>query len=326
MSSTSAPDLNDFIASDGHSYMAWARVFSVLSFTAIVSMILYHIVSMIKRVGTHEFNRITSLMTYTIVGVSFIITMIITLYAFQVLPGKIGIPCLLWVQIIGFLIALNQFTLLLSYFYRVQIIFIDTTFAVSKCCLRSSCISSVVWFIIYLVYVFVETEHRMSRDGEWLFHEEYGYCYRKGEEHPTELMIVSLVGLYQMIISIVLLIIFLKPLCQLSKIEDLKPLIFKICLLNGVMILTTFITYTTYFATGGGIFIGIDAAINAICVLLMRTVNERLYTFLCCIGCCFKSNDDVNKLSQVHVDSRSTNKEQNSTNTTVTTPTATQSI
>eukprot|EP01084_Bolivina_argentea_P279050 477013_1 len=324
MSTTSPPGLNDFIAS--HSYITSAKVICALSITAIVAMILYHIVSMIRRDNNHEFNRITNFLTYTIVGLSLVITVIMTLGAFAVVPGQIDFPCILWIKILGFFIALNQFTLLLSYFYRVQIIFIDTTFAVSKCCLRSSYISSVIWFIIYLIYVFVETEYRMSGDGEWLYHEEYGYCYRKGEEHPTELMIVSLVGLYQMIISIVLLIIFLKPLCQLSKIEDLKPLIFKICLLNGVMILTTFITYTTYFATGGGIFIGIDAAINAICVLLMRTVNERLYTFLCCIGCCFKSNDDVNKLSQVHVDSRSTNKEQNSTNTTVTTPTATQSI
>eukprot|EP01083_Nonionella_stella_P248435 860111_1 len=324
MSTTSAPGLNSFIAS--HSYITWARVFSVLSITAIVSMILYHIVSTIKRADNSGSNKITNLLAYTIVGVSFVLAVQMALATFSVLPGQIDIPCILWIQILGFFISLNQFTLLLSYFYRVQMIFTDTTFAVGKCCMQSLYISSVIWFIIYLIYVFVETEYRVSGDGQWLYHEEYGYCYRKGEEHPTELMIVSLVGLYQMIISIVLLIIFLKPLCQLSKIEDLKPLIFKICLLNGIMILTTFITYTTYFATGGGIFIGIDAAINAICVLLMRTVNERLYTFLCCIGCCFKSNDDVNKLSQVHVDSRSTNKEQNSTNTTVTTPTATQSI
>eukprot|EP01083_Nonionella_stella_P248437 860117_1 len=319
MSTTSPPGLNDFIAS--HSYITSAKVICALSITAIVAMILYHIVSMIRRDNNHEFNRITNFLTYTIVGLSLVITVIMTLGAFAVVPGQIDFPCILWIKILGFFIALNQFTLLLSYFYRVQMIFTDTTFAVGKCCMQSLYISSVIWFIIYVWYSLAETEHRV-----WRYHEEYGFCYRKGEEHPTEQMIGVLVMLYLVIISIVLLVMFLKPLCQLSNVRDgMKPVIFKICLLNGIMILTTFITWMTYFTTGGDWFVVIDTAINAICVLLMRTVNERLYKFLCCIGSCFKSND-VKNLAQSQMDSRSTDKEQNSTNITVTTATATQSI
>eukprot|EP01084_Bolivina_argentea_P168275 291867_1 len=211
--------------------------------------------------------------------------------------GYVKMNCNIVYGILTVLYVLNKTILYYSYFLRLDITYNDSTFEVNKRLLLTLSILTVVYFFIWVMYWFYGPK------DTFYYNQTYNYCYR---ETATTSNIFGTIGIilvifYELFVSILSLILFIKPLCYLHHIKAdpiLHETIIKVGLLNIIIIISTVAMYLVYSFTLGAIFLVIDNVINSICLVLMINIHKQLYRTMCylCLRwtCCQYIEDNIN--------------------------------
>lgn len=212
--------------------------------------------------------------------------------------GLLHVSCKSVYGVLSILYALNKTIIYYSYFLRLDTTYYQSTFQVNQCLLLTLEILTFIYFIIYLLYWMIY----VPDNDIYFYNAEYNYCYRKTAttDHETGVITVILIVLYELFVSILSLVLFIKPLCYLRKIQKdmvLHEAIVKVGLLNSIIIISSILMFLVYSFTLGAVFLVIDNMINSVCLILMTKMHKGLYLRLChfCIRCSCCKYDDEDK-------------------------------
>ena len=166
--------------------------------------------------------------------------------------------------------------------HRLQIAFFGSQFEYKRRVILALYGFITTMLCISIVGSFTETY------GEWMYNEEEAINWCQG--------IVPVWGaistvLTDSLLSIALMIMFLRPLILLIKYESannrkLKRLVIKYALLSVIALISTFINMVMV-CTNAGSFGAIDTIVNSICIMLMNQIHAHIYNVVCepCTRC-----------------------------------------
>ena len=197
--------------------------------------------------------------------------------------------------------ATNKTCIYYSYFLRLDVSFGGSSFEVNRCLLKLLYIATTIYFLVYITILPFDDKS----DYEWNY--KYNICRENDANFDSMFgLILTLAAvLYECIISITTLILFLKPLCYLSHVqndENVHHLTIKVALLNGIIIISCITSLVWYSFISSTIIFMIDNVLNSLCLILMVNIHDKLYIKLCylCISCKWcKFNDNVKNMSEL---------------------------
>ena len=172
---------------------------------------------------------------------------------------------------------------------RIQLAFAFTAYAYNKYIISLLYLFILSYFIISVVLQIINLK------SDWMYSPDT-WCktYFPG-------WLVAMILSCDIIISVLTLIMFIRPLRILLKQIDgivkdnaFHILISKYLILSTVAILSTLIGFIGTAAFGWTILLGVDDMINVSCIVLITTIHDRDYRWLCkcwfqqgcCCGCC----------------------------------------
>lgn len=276
-----------FVQSDG--YVVSAKIISILSVIMISFIIIHHAIKSSKAQPDDTINVRVRIIAFCILCSALImctyyvlaIWLIITPFEDSIITES----CYSFFLMGSILFAFNKTCIHFSYFLRLQISYKDSVFQVNKYFLGLLYILSALYFIS-LVFLY-----SIGNPDHYYWNARYKYCYYEGNytDDTYHLIIAGMAFLYELIISTVSLILFLRPMFRLKIYtnSDAKLITFKVGLLNSIMIVSSLVALIVFSYTIAGIFVLMDNVINSICVILMFRMHEKLFTKLCCIKFCF---------------------------------------
>ena len=236
------------------------------------------------------------IITYCILIFSITMNIISVFHSFLIITpfGPVKISC--FASSIWFLsnYAFNKISIQISYFLRLQIAFKDTIFEVNKYLIIALYIASIIYFFVIIIAISI------SDPNDTYWDEQYSYCNSKSNSTNSLFYTIAaiLVLILELFTSIAPLILFLKPICKLQKMSNVNSMdfIFKIALLNLIMIISSIVFQVVFTVTVASIFLLMDNVINSLCTVLMIDVHEGLYKKLCCTQFCVKHKDDMKNM------------------------------
>ena len=279
---------------------------------SVIGIIFYHLIIQY----THNHQPITKANQKTIKGkilnhilhcciISAALYNIVTLcgyFGINTSFGTIHASCYTLRTLYTIFYVTNKTCIYYSYFLRLDVSFGGSSFEVNRCLLIILYIATTIYFLVYIITVIPFDD---KTDYEWNY--EYNICREKDANFDSVIgLILTLAGiLYECIISITTLILFLKPLCYLSHVQNDKNvhhLIIKVAILNGIIIISCITSLVWYSFISSTIIFMIDNVLNSLCLILMVNIHDKLYIKLCylCISCKWcKFNDNVKNMSEL---------------------------
>ena len=197
--------------------------------------------------------------------------------------------CFILAQISALLWFSNKICLFYGYFLRLDYIYKGTEYQINKWILYIFYILFIGYFIVWLYLIFGYVS-----PSNYEFNEKYGFCQVVASIQSSFMISLS-VGIisFELITSIIALILYLRPLCHLKRMEndrDLHDTIIKIGILNSIIIISCILSIAIWSVTTAGVFLFIDNVINSLCLILMTNYHQKTYQRVCficiCYGCC----------------------------------------
>ena len=179
--------------------------------------------------------------------------------------------------------AVNKTLVYYSYLLRLDLSFEGSALQVKKHVLRRLYLATTIYFLIYIIAICFTDK----TEFEW--NDKYHICINTDPHIATwqgRITAISII-LYECVISIRTLILFIKPLCNLATNDNdpyFHELIVKVGLLNSIIIISSVIGVIYYSITSSRLFLFIDNVINSLCLILMVNSHKKLYRRLC--HCC----------------------------------------
>ena len=278
-------------------YLITANIISVVSTILIITIIIHHVIQMRNSSDDHVINIYVRVITYMILSTALIFCLYYTVGKLPLLkPGS----CYAVMVAFTVLYFLNKTCVHFSYFIRLKIAYKNSVFQVHSYFLAVCWIWSTVYFILFLIVKI------MGNSESYRWNPDLQLCDFIGTHR---LIMILILTSYDFIISIISLVLFLRPMFRLKmyETEDEKMAIFKIGLLNSILIVSSIASYTTYVFTDTGIIIVCDNVINSFCVVLMFKIHDTMFKRICCCHleeiCCYLENKRIASIdsSQSHV-------------------------
>ena len=272
-------------------YVLSAQIISTTCALASIALLLFHVVRKHKYDHVHNDKsnvafskgKLLAFEINIILVLSLISNALLCLMYMQLITpsGPLSMQCFTFYILYVLLWALNKTFIYYSYFLRLDLSFADSAFAVNRHLLRTLYAGNTLYFIVYVIVLAFVEEPR-----HYFWNARYQYCERTPNIHSGTLLVVlsALIIVYDSCMSVVTLLLFLKPLWHLKKIqndEKLHHLIVKVSLLNSLLIMSSLLAFMLYAVTVAGVFILLDNVVNAVSFVLMAKVHHKLYLSLC---------------------------------------------
>ena len=293
---------------DTYEYDIFSTVMVIICAVLASIILFYHTIIDCRAKKQEQTNTKAKILNYVlrfcIIGATLSnITSCFFHFGIETTNGTIHVSCYPLFIVNTLIYGMNKANIYFSYFLRLDVSFEGSSFQVNKCLLRVLYIITGLYFMGYIFNIpFTD-----KRDFTWNY--EYNVCERRSSNFQSLTGLILAMGIiaYECIISITTLILFLKPLFYLNRVQndrDLHNLIIKVALLNGIIIISSITGLIWFSITGSGITINMDNVINSLCIILMVNVHERLYRKLChfCISCrWFKFNDTIQTMNEINI-------------------------
>eukprot|EP01084_Bolivina_argentea_P261979 442919_1 len=273
---------------ESSSFLWSTRIIDIIS-TAIIGLILfihlYTITSYQFKQASRSMTQISEAiqswtlalnsLTILFIMTQFILLLILTLNIWEVIP--ITFDCDIIVLVIVILYHLSK-----VFFYCILITRLQVAFYLSS--LKYSNISIILLYIFVILYtIFVCFGTPFIIFGVWL-HSPINWCHI--HTHDTIYSSIS-IGIWiflDVIISIILCYLFIRPIKKVLKLSDQKQtrftsLYIKYALLTYISIILNLISLLLYLFDHLTILIEITAAINCICIILMHTSYQYIFKY-----------------------------------------------
>ena len=277
--------MSSFIES--HSYVVTKKIISIFSIISIIIIILHHLIKIYLNPGAYKVHLYVKIIAYTILSSALVMgcysAMVIFLITTPMNDSIITQSCYsqLFTTIIFY--GINKSAMQYSYFLRLQISYKDSIFEINKFCIYTLYICTTIYFILIVIV------YAQSNDDAFYYNSTYHICNNNLDSNSSAGIIIGgIVIFYEFIVSIMALALFLRPMFKLKIYDNMddKILIFKVGLLNSIMIVSSLITAICFMLSRGIIFSLIDNVINSFCIILMFGIHDKLFRALCCIGLC----------------------------------------
>ena len=274
---------------NNHSYQIGSKVISIISTISIFIIIIHHGIQMYKSKKNIPINLYIKIITYTILVTALILSFYYDLYIFGLMGPTdvclIEIPCWRMSNIFNVIYWINKTCLHYSYFTRLKVAYQGSMFEINRHFLLICYILSTLYFISYVVL----QSYQPRNNYAW--NEKYQSCEFSTTSYrykSARTIFIAIFVSYDLIISVVGLVLFLRPMFRLKMYQDQSDqvLIFKIGLLNGIMIASSIGSYIAFLVTRITILLISDNVINSLCVILMHRVHDRMFKQICCIKRC----------------------------------------
>ena len=299
---------------DADGFFIYAKIVVSFCTIAIIFMAIYHTIITCraskqkqkqttanpKKMSTTKTKILNILLQcYLATGAIGSIVGVMGYFGIETSSGTIHVNCYLSF-VVGFVLyGISKTIVYYSYFLRLDVSFGGSGFEVNQILLKILYILST----LYLMAYFIAVPFDDKRDYSW--NNKYNVCDYSDYNFNSLLGIVltSTIIIYEGIVSILTLILFLRPLCYLMKVQhdkDLHDLTVKVGLLNSIVIISSIFGLVWYSFTAQLTTLYIDNVVNSLCLILMVNVHDKLYRKLChlCISCkCCKFNDTVANMS-----------------------------
>ena len=195
--------------------------------------------------------------------------------------------CYILFQISAVIWVSNKTCLFYGYFLRLDYIYKGTEHEIPKWILIIFYILFIGNFIVWLCII-----HLLCVPTDFQFNEKYGFCEQIPYiQSPVNTVLSGVVIMFELIVSVIALILYLRPLCHLKRMEndrDLHDKIINIGLLNSIIILSSNFCIIIWVTTTSALFFFIDNVINSLCLILMTNIHKRLYERICCLCLCYR--------------------------------------
>ena len=277
-------------------YVVSKKIISVFSIISILILIIYHFIKIYLSPGLYKVNLFVKIIAYTILSTALIIGIYSALVIFLVTTplndSIITQSCYSQLFTAAVFYGINKTAIQYSYFLRLQISYKNSVFQINKCCLSTMYILSALYFVLIIM------AYALSNDATFYYNSKYHICSNRTVDAASAGVIIGgTVIFYEFVVSIVALILFLRPMFRLGiyKNEEDKILIFKIGLLNSIMIVSSLISAICFMASRGVVFSLMDNVINSVCIVLMFRIHDGLFRKLCCATRCCNLESVVNE-------------------------------
>ena len=226
-------------------------------------------------------TKLLDFVLYTYI-ISALIVNVIAL--FQHLPANIynspySCYILSWISVLS--LGTGKASVQFSYFLRLDASYKDTTFQLNPLFLKSVYVALTVYLFQWVVFMAFN-----DKDAD-VWNYEYNFCQNVGSDIIIGVLYPAILILFELIMSILALVLFMKPLCRLKQIENdryLHNLMVKVGLLNGIMIISSILAIFLSVFAQSIITFTVDNVINSFCLILMGRIHEPLYEKVC--DCC----------------------------------------
>ena len=280
-----------------HEYATSIRVTVILCSVASFALLCYHSIELWKTMQRRKKEPIAPFSS-KLLGISLYVCLISALFfnivtSFQMFPTpnpSTNPPCFILYCIGLILYGVNKTSVYYSYLLRLDLSYKDTSFELNKCFLRVLYVLAMLYFCAHPASIIIHTKDLHGIRFVW--NNEYGFC-ELSHSHITSMTatIISIGNMsIEIIISIVALVLFIKPLCHLKQIQNdpaLHNLIIKVALLNSIMVISSLFAVLVFITTTASILLFYDNVINCLCLVLMRKIHQDLFVKMCgvCVSC-----------------------------------------
>ena len=255
-----------------------------MSAVLISLIIAHHFIQIRNSTKEDTINVYVIIVTYVILGTALIWMYYHILNIFGVITPVNDSPIKQTCNSMQFIFTgvywLNKTSMHFSYLIRLTIAYKDSIFEINRYFLAICYVLSTLYFIS------VMTIEGICFQGHYIWNPANYSC----DSTRGYLLVDILVpALYDFFISFVCLFLFLRPIFRLKMYATVteKLFIFKIGLLNSIIIISSIASFILYMITAMRIYAICDYVIISSCVLLMFKVHHKMFQWLCCINKCW---------------------------------------
>ena len=280
-----------------HGYNICEKTIGIICTAACVIIFIYHNIIKYKRgkstnndlnlkETTKKAKILNILLECCIISAMILnIVMCIGHFSVKTSKGTIHASCYMILMMSVTLYAINKCSISYSYFLRLDVAFGNSALAVNKYLLYALYTLTTLYFLSYIAALPTHDKTIYS----WNY--KYNICESEASNFDENQIVGWIMGsiiiLFEFGVSILTLILFIRPLFQLNKFQndqELNNLIIRVGLLNSIMIISSVISVTLYSFTSSTVLLFIDNFVNSLCLILMLNIHERLFRKIC--GCC----------------------------------------
>ena len=234
-----------------YEFAIFAKVTTILCAVSSVSIVLYHLITECKASKDSQKTKLKSKILNFLLKFCIIVAALFNVngcfqhFGINTSNGIIHGSCYMLYTVQLIIYGMIKTGIYFSYFLRLDVSFGGSAFVVNKCLLRILYILTSLYFLGYILGVPFDDK----RDYEWNY--KYNICQSRDSNFQSleGLVLTIAVIMYEVIISTTTLILFLKPLFYLNRLQNdknLHNLIIKVALLNSIMIISSILLLVLY--------------------------------------------------------------------------------
>lgn len=276
------------------------KIIATITFTCTVALVIYHSVKHCqqKYIEQTKLNKAANFLFYLIFVCSVAFNLGFVLHAYHIIEpsGMISISCATYAVSSNAIFRLLKLFVFYSFILRLQMSYNDSAFRIRKWII-------IVFYALSSIYIamLICIPWLFASDSYWRWNENERSCeyiarYISTSQEVRRVVAIYIVMTFEFSISFTLLVLFIKPLCQLNKAHNdpkLQDTMIRIGLLNSCMIVSSMISLIILAFHKDKLFAAVmicDNFVTLLCMMMMFTIHKALYKRVCglCIGlkCC----------------------------------------